>query len=234
VVHFSDLEHMKKRIIIYILILGSSVGVYQLIQINNHSLSHFQKKIVSEIEKMEKVSDTDAVFQNYELISPEQSKPIQEKIPITSDRKKSPNIKKGIFNINELSQKEWTSLPGIGPGLAQSIVLYRAQFGDFNSIEDLTRVSHMTLSRLRRIQDYIYASSSVRPHSGNEIDHLSININTADENQLDALPGVGEVIAKAIVHYREENGPFASVDELINVPRIGPKKLELIKRHIRI
>ena len=48
-----------------------------------------------------------------------------------------------------------------------------------------------------------------------------IDINTADVYDLQRLPGIGEKRARAIVDYREEHGPFASVDELDNVDGIG-------------
>lgn len=56
-----------------------------------------------------------------------------------------------------------------------------------------------------------------------------IDINTADEAQLDELPGVGPSIAAAIVAHREENGPFRSVDDLLDVRGIGEAKLAEIR-----
>ena len=53
-----------------------------------------------------------------------------------------------------------------------------------------------------------------------------INVNTASATELEALPGVGEVIAQRIVDYRTENGPFPSVDALLDVSGIGPATLE--------
>lgn len=56
-----------------------------------------------------------------------------------------------------------------------------------------------------------------------------IDLNTADEAELDELPGVGPAIAAAIVAFREENGGFASVDDLLDVRGIGEAKLEEIR-----
>jgi competence protein ComEA len=56
-----------------------------------------------------------------------------------------------------------------------------------------------------------------------------ININTATATELEALPGVGEVIALAIVDYRTENGPFVAVDELLDVSGIGDATLANIR-----
>lgn len=52
-----------------------------------------------------------------------------------------------------------------------------------------------------------------------------IDLNVADEMQLDELPGVGPATAAAIIEYRATNGPFAVVDDLLEVPGIGPAKL---------
>jgi competence protein ComEA len=56
-----------------------------------------------------------------------------------------------------------------------------------------------------------------------------ININTASGTDLEALPGVGPVTAAAIIDYRTQNGPFATVDDLIDVTGIGPSTLEQIR-----
>jgi competence protein ComEA len=53
-----------------------------------------------------------------------------------------------------------------------------------------------------------------------------ININTATAEELEALPGVGEVIATRIVAYREQNGPFRSVDDLIHVEGIADRAID--------
>jgi competence protein ComEA len=62
-----------------------------------------------------------------------------------------------------------------------------------------------------------------------------VNINTADATTIAAaLEGVGEAKAKAIVAYRQQHGPFKSVDELALVKGIGPKMLERNRANIRI
>ena len=61
-----------------------------------------------------------------------------------------------------------------------------------------------------------------------------VNINTATARELEALPGIGEVIAQRIVDYRNTNGPFHSVDELINIKGIGEKKLADLKPYASV
>ncbi|MFD7310677.1 helix-hairpin-helix domain-containing protein [Promicromonospora sp. NPDC059942] len=62
----------------------------------------------------------------------------------------------------------------------------------------------------------------------------AVDINAADAAGLEALPGVGPSIAQAIVEWRETNGAFASVDELDDVPGIGPATLDELRDSARV
>lgn len=59
-----------------------------------------------------------------------------------------------------------------------------------------------------------------------------ININTATEQELESLKGIGPATAKNIIRYREEYGGFSSIEEIKNVKRIGDKIFEKIKADI--
>jgi competence protein ComEA len=54
----------------------------------------------------------------------------------------------------------------------------------------------------------------------------SVDINTADSAGLETLPGIGPETAKKIIAYRDEHGPFTSIDQLLEVPGIGEKTLD--------
>ncbi len=56
-----------------------------------------------------------------------------------------------------------------------------------------------------------------------------VNLNTATAGDLDSLPGIGPATAAAIVAYRDQQGPFASVDDLADVRGIGPAKVEALR-----
>jgi competence protein ComEA len=59
-----------------------------------------------------------------------------------------------------------------------------------------------------------------------------ININTADAMTLETLPGIGPSLAQRIIDYRQANGPFAQVEDIVNVSGIGPGILAKIKDQI--
>ncbi len=56
-----------------------------------------------------------------------------------------------------------------------------------------------------------------------------IDLNRATAEQLDLLPGVGPSTAAAIISYRDQHGPFSTVDDLSNVRGIGPAKLDALR-----
>lgn len=61
----------------------------------------------------------------------------------------------------------------------------------------------------------------------------TIDVNTADAYDLQRLPGIGEKRAQDIIAWREEHGPFQTVDELTNVSGIGPVILENLREYVK-
>jgi len=62
----------------------------------------------------------------------------------------------------------------------------------------------------------------------------TVDLNQADDGELQTLPGVGPATAAAILAWRDENGRFRSVDDLLGVPGIGPKTLETLRDRVRV
>ena len=61
-----------------------------------------------------------------------------------------------------------------------------------------------------------------------------VNINTADMSELQSVPGIGPATAQKIIEYREHNGKFKSVEDILNVSGIGDKTLENMRPYITV
>ena len=62
----------------------------------------------------------------------------------------------------------------------------------------------------------------------------AVNLNTATASQLEAVPGIGPKMAQRIVEYRQKNGAFKKIEELMNVKGIGEKSFLKLKPHITV
>ena len=61
---------------------------------------------------------------------------------------------------------------------------------------------------------------------------FQVNINSASQLELQAIPGIGPQLARRIVEHREQHGPFSDTAQLTDVPGIGPKTLARIDRYL--
>jgi len=99
-------------------------------------------------------------------------------------------------------------------------------------------LSSINLARVLNDGEQIYVDSTVINSSGQRISKKQptgpININRATARQLDALDGIGPVIAARIVEYRKVNGSYLSIDDLQKVSGIGAAKFAQIKSKVRI
>jgi competence protein ComEA len=87
---------------------------------------------------------------------------------------------------------------------------------------------------LRLVEDGACSFTSGRlPGSASLLAGVGIELNTATAADLEAIPGIGPTLASRIVQYREEHGPFGSLEELEEVRGIGSKTLWKIKPFLR-
>ena len=78
------------------------------------------------------------------------------------------------------------------------------------------------------------APAEIQPENTAPTEPKIIDLNTATSEQLQTLPGIGPVLAERIVAYRQENGTFTSVGQLMNVSGIGDKKLEELWDYVTV
>ena len=99
-------------------------------------------------------------------------------------------------------------------------------------------LSTINLARMLNDGEQIYVDSTVVNSSGQRISKKvssgPVNINRATLRQLDALDGIGPVIAGRIIEYRKKNGSFFTIDDLQKVSGIGAAKFAQIKSKVRI
>lgn len=89
------------------------------------------------------------------------------------------------------------------------------------------------LSVLTGFQEAAYAA----PKSESKVQMQSsalVNINRANVEELETIRGIGPVLAQRIIQYRQDNGQFNRVDDLVQVKGIGEAKLEKIKNQVTV
>lgn len=110
--------------------------------------------------------------------------------------------------------------------------------GGFRPDADPSRIN-LAAELVDGTQVYVPAVGEAAPPSAagagvGGVDDGLVDLNTADVEALDTLPGIGPATAAAIVEHRERNGPFTSVDELLDVRGIGQAKLAQLRDLVRV
>ena len=104
---------------------------------------------------------------------------------------------------------------------------YSLKSGD--SLQDIIQAAGGTIDSADLSQLELYI-----PHIAEEQQPQKINLNQAEAWLLEALPGIGEVRAQAIIEYRQRNGRFHNINELTKVEGIGTTAYEQIKHLITV
>ena len=142
-------------------------------------------------------------------------------------------------DLNTADRGELLQLPGVGPTLADAILAHRSSVGGFDSVDelgDVHGVGDKTLDRLRPLLavtdppvEKLERKPSPPPaavRSGKiQPGDPPIDVNAASEAELQRLPGVGAVKARAIIAAR----PYKSVDDLDRASGIGRKTLDALR-----
>lgn len=181
---------------------------------------------------------------------------------IKSNRTLSPNLgfQGPKIDINTASAEELAQLPGIGTVLGQRIVNYREHKGGYQSIDEVSKVYHLSQEVFDEIRQHLVMSpypesvpvliSSLEPMDqetsrgpAQEADPIpevvalgpaSVDINLADSAQLDAVPGIGPVLSRRIIRYRKLLRYYSNVDQLLHVYGLSEENFALMRPYLTV
>ncbi|MDF2187396.1 helix-hairpin-helix domain-containing protein [Paraflavitalea sp. CAU 1676] len=130
-----------------------------------------------------------------------------------------------VIDINTADTTAFIALRGIGPALAGRIVRFREKLGGFHRMEQVGETYGLPDSTFISITPYLQCISPVL---------RTIDINNASFEALDAHPYISRQQAGAIVRYREQHGPYQSVDQLLQITILSPEGLDKIRPYLSV
>ncbi|MEL7474282.1 MAG: helix-hairpin-helix domain-containing protein, partial [Planctomycetota bacterium] len=137
-----------------------------------------------------------------------------------------------LVDLNQASAERLDTLPGIGPALAARIIADRKAQGPYPSVDALARVKGIGPKTVAALRDKVRVGGA-KPGANQPVSRSPaaapansaspINVNAANAEQLQALPGVGPVLSARLIADRRSNGPFKAAADLERVKGIGAK-----------
>ncbi len=146
---------------------------------------------------------------------------------ITSDMKSDDEIKITVINT-ETAEVTDTEIP------KTEIIQTTVKFSEKTTTETTVTTTETTVTTVSSISTNQNQEITETEPVYNDYEEIYIDINTAGIEELMCLDGIGEVTAEAIINYRNENGGFNNIEEIMNVYGIGEAKFEKIREHIYV
>ncbi len=130
------------------------------------------------------------------------------------------NLKKDYITVEIKGEVEKPGVYLLDKGTTINDVIY------YSDLTDKSDISNLNLTTVLKDHDVVVIDEVKEKRK--------ISINTASLEELVTLNGIGETIANRIIEYRNNNGPFQRIEDLMNVKGIGKKKLEKIREDISL
>ena len=131
-----------------------------------------------------------------------------------------------VMDINLMDSADWERLPGIGPVLAKRILRFRDGLGGFGSVEQLGEVYGIKDSLLLALKPRLTIAPGFVP--------AGLSLNTASLDVMEKHPYLGRRLARLIIAYREQHGPFARIDDLLAIPLVDAALLNKLRPYLRL
>lgn len=177
--------------------------------IHNFLAKGYRFKEANDIRKIYGMNSTlaDRLIPFVRITSTRQSGYYNITLPLNNNDRKTESVKyiPKLIDINEADTSQFISLPGIGSKLATRIINFRQKLGGFYDINQVAETYGIPDSTFQMIKGRLACNKSAIK---------TININTADANELKMHPYLKWSIANAIVNYRNQHGSYRSADDL--------------------
>ena len=131
------------------------------------------------------------------------------------------------FDLNRADTTQLMQIRGIGAGRARWVVRYRNQLGGYLREDQLDEVFVLRDAPDLRdsLKKYTFVASSFVPQA--------VNVNTASFDELYLHPYIGKPRARLLVAYRQQHGPFRSIEDVKKVPVLKPEDVEKLRPYLR-
>ena len=130
-----------------------------------------------------------------------------------------------VIDINTASPEEWQALPGINQYMAERIVKYRDRIGGFAGLDQVKKTYGISDSVFMLINSYLKTDPSTTP---------KIDLNTATFYELKTKANIPDPVARAIIIYRQQYGPFNSVDDLKKIVFIKDSLFQRVSKNLKV
>lgn len=128
------------------------------------------------------------------------------------------------LDINIADSTQWEALPGIGPVLAARIVKFRNMLGGFYEIGQVRETFGLPDSTFNKIQPYLRLY---------KVSLKKLDINQTDEKSLAQHPYIRYKLARLIILYRSNHGPFSQPKDLLGIPLVDDSIYRKIEHYIK-
>ncbi|OQA09362.1 MAG: ComE operon protein 1 [bacterium ADurb.Bin374] len=157
----------------------------------------------------------------------------EREVPEKSQEHDEPEEENGFgslpkLNLNTATLAQLDALPGIGKMMAERIIDLRKTKKGFKSLAELKEIKGVSSKKFAQLKRVLTVAA---PDAG---EPRRLNLNFASLDELEALPGVGPKLARAIYDARNAKGGFRSVEDLEEIPGLTEKKYKLFEALVEI
>jgi competence protein ComEA len=144
-------------------------------------------------------------------------------LPVTGNRQPATTTK--IIDINMATIDDWKTLPGIGQKLAERLVNYRERIGGFSDALQVKKTYGISDSVFTLIAPWLKTDAATMPR---------LDLNRVSAYELRQRANIPDAVARAIIVYRQQYGPFLSVDDLKKIVFMKDSLFQRIVSFVRV